>query len=63
MDESIHQPHDKLFKSTFSDPGTATAFRKWRLSPGIAQAVDWDSAQPHFPNSQVTCPADTAAAG
>ena len=43
MDESIHQPHDKLFKSTFSDPGTATAFLKWRLSPRIAQAVDWES--------------------
>lgn len=39
--ESIHQPHDKLFKAGFSDPVDAGAFLRWRLPPALVEAVDW----------------------
>lgn len=42
-DESIHQPHDKLFKAGFSDPANAAAFLRWRLPAELAEGIDWDS--------------------
>lgn len=44
-DDSIHQPHDKLFKEGFSHPADAGAFLRWRLPPEIVTAVDWDGLQ------------------
>jgi predicted transposase YdaD len=44
-DESIHQPHDKLFKAGFSDPVDAGAFLRWRLPPALVEAVDWGGLQ------------------
>jgi predicted transposase YdaD len=43
MDDAIHHPHDKLFKTSFSDPATAEAFLKWQLSPGLAAKVNWST--------------------
>ncbi|MBL9151386.1 MAG: Rpn family recombination-promoting nuclease/putative transposase [Verrucomicrobiales bacterium] len=43
MDESIHQAHDKLFKSSFSDPATAAALLRRQLPETVVAAVDWDS--------------------
>lgn len=39
----VHQPHDKLFKVTFSDIEAAAGYFKWRMEPSLAGAVDWDS--------------------
>lgn len=41
-DDSIHQPHDKLFKSAFSDVANAAAFLNWQLPPALAGAIHWD---------------------
>ena len=30
-DESLHQPHDKLFRATFSNPENAAAFLRHHL--------------------------------
>jgi len=43
MDEPIHQPHDKLFKASFSDPANAAAFLKSRVSPELAAGIEWES--------------------
>ena len=40
--EEIHQPHDKLFKSTFGDPANAAAFLRTQVPPGLAAAIGWD---------------------
>jgi hypothetical protein len=42
-DESLHQPHDKLFKATFSDPVNAAAFLRHHLGGPLQALVDWDS--------------------
>ena len=42
-DESLHQPHDKLFKATFSDPRNAAAFLRHHLGGPLPALVDWDS--------------------
>jgi hypothetical protein len=42
-DESLHQPHDKLFKATFSDPVNAAAFLRHHLGGPLPALVDWDS--------------------
>jgi hypothetical protein len=42
-DESLHQPHDKLFKATFSDPVNAAAFLRHHLGGPLPSLVDWDS--------------------
>jgi len=39
----IHQPHDKLFKASFSDTVNAAAFLRWQLPEAVAAAVDWES--------------------
>jgi hypothetical protein len=40
--ESIHQPHDKLFKASFSDPATAAAFLRWEVPPALAGKIAWE---------------------
>jgi len=42
MPESpLHQPHDKLVKSTFSDPDNARAFLQGHLPSRLARHIDW----------------------
>jgi len=40
-DDSIHNPHDKLAKATFSDIPTAVAFLQEHLEPGLSNSIDW----------------------
>jgi len=42
-DDEIHQPHDKLFKASFSDPVNAAAFLRWQLPDAVAGAIDWET--------------------
>jgi predicted transposase/invertase (TIGR01784 family) len=42
-EESLHQPHDKLFKSAFGEPSTAAAFLRWEIPPALSSAIDWDN--------------------
>jgi predicted transposase YdaD len=42
-DEFLHQPHDKLFRATFSDPQNAAAFLRHHLGGPLPALVDWDS--------------------
>ena len=39
----IHQPHDKLVKSTFSDPDNARAFLEAHLPRKLTRRIDWKS--------------------
>jgi predicted transposase YdaD len=39
----IHQPHDKLVKSTFSDPDNARAFLQAQLPRKLSRRMDWNS--------------------
>ena len=39
----LHQPHDKLVKSTFSDPDNARAFLECHLPRKLARRIDWNS--------------------
>jgi predicted transposase/invertase (TIGR01784 family) len=39
----LHQPHDKLVKSTFSDPENAQAFLEAHLPRKLARRIDWKS--------------------
>jgi predicted transposase/invertase (TIGR01784 family) len=39
----LHQPHDKLVKSTFSDPVNASAFLQAHLPRKLARQIDWAS--------------------
>ena len=41
-DDSIHQPHDKLFKSAFGDPATAAGFLRWEIPAALSAAIDWE---------------------
>ncbi|MCX6880624.1 MAG: Rpn family recombination-promoting nuclease/putative transposase [Verrucomicrobia bacterium] len=40
-DESLHQPHDKLFKAGFSDPVNAAGFLREEIPASIAGRIDW----------------------
>ena len=42
-DSSLHQPHDKLVKSTFSDPDNARAFFQAHLPRKLARRIDWST--------------------
>jgi predicted transposase/invertase (TIGR01784 family) len=42
-ENSLHQPHDKLVKSTFSDPDNARAFLEGHLPRKLARRIDWKS--------------------
>jgi predicted transposase/invertase (TIGR01784 family) len=39
----LHQPHDKLVKSTFSDPDNARAFLQAHLPSKLVRRMDWTS--------------------
>jgi predicted transposase YdaD len=39
----LHQPHDKLVKSTFSDSDNARAFLKANIPHKLARRIDWNS--------------------
>ncbi len=39
----LHQPHDKLVKSTFSDSDNARAFLKANIPRKLARRIDWNS--------------------
>jgi predicted transposase/invertase (TIGR01784 family) len=39
----LHQPHDKLVKSTFSDPDNARAFLQAHLPRKLARHIDWST--------------------
>ena len=45
--ESIHQPHDKLFKAAFSNPETAAAFLRTHLPQSLADALQWNALELH----------------
>ena len=42
-DDSLHQPHDKLFRATFSNPENAAAFLRHHLGGPLPALVDWNS--------------------
>jgi hypothetical protein len=42
-DDPLHQPHDKLFRATFSDPRNAAAFLRHHLEAPLPALVDWNS--------------------
>jgi len=42
-DDSLHQPHDKLFRATFSNPENAAAFLRQHLDAPLPALVDWNS--------------------
>jgi predicted transposase YdaD len=42
-DESLHQPHDKLFRATFSNPENAAGFLRHHLDATLTALVDWNS--------------------
>ena len=44
-DRPLHQPSDKLVKSTFTDPSNAAGFFEAHLEPLVAAEVDWGSLQ------------------
>ena len=41
-EEPIHQPHDKLFKASFSDPVNAAAFLRWEVPPALSGKIAWE---------------------
>ncbi len=41
-DDSIHQPHDKLFKQGFGDPANAAGFLRHQFPSDIAEQIDWE---------------------
>ncbi len=41
--ESLHQPHDKLFRATFSNPENAAGFLRHHLDAALSALVDWNS--------------------
>ena len=43
--QAAHQPHDKLFKSGFSDPATAAAFLSCQLPAALSARIDWSELQ------------------
>jgi predicted transposase YdaD len=42
-DDPLHQPHDKLFRATFSNPVNAAAFLRHHLGGALPALVDWHS--------------------
>jgi predicted transposase YdaD len=42
-EDSLHQPHDKLFRATFSDPRNAAAFLRHHLEAPLPALVDWNT--------------------
>jgi predicted transposase/invertase (TIGR01784 family) len=44
-EENVHQPHDKFFRTAFSNPETAAAFLRAYLDAKLAALVDWSTLQ------------------
>ena len=44
-EESLHQPHDKLFKAGFSDPINAAGFLRGEIPSALSARIDWDQLQ------------------
>jgi predicted transposase YdaD len=42
-DDSLHQPHDKLFKTGFANPATACSFFEQHLAPEVFNSIDWET--------------------
>jgi hypothetical protein len=42
-DDPLHQPHDKLFRATFSDPWNAAAFLRHLFSAPLQTPVEGNS--------------------
>lgn len=45
--DSIHQPHDKLFKAAFSNPENAAAFLRLHLPPALSTTIEWAALEFH----------------
>lgn len=45
--ESIHQPHDKLFKAAVSNPETAAAFLRQHLPRALGNTFEWAALECH----------------
>ncbi len=43
MKDALHQPHDKLFKSSFQDKAPAVAFFRQHLPQELIDGVEWSS--------------------
>ena len=41
-EDPLHQPHDRLFRTTFSDPANAREFLKAHLPESVAKKLPWD---------------------
>ena len=41
----LHQPHDKLFKASFSDPINAAAFLRLEIPLTLAEKIQWDQLE------------------
>ncbi len=41
MSASMQRPHDKLFRTVFSDPGEAESFLRAHLPPALVKRLDW----------------------
>ena len=44
-EESIHQPHDKLFKAGFGEPANAAGFLRWEIPAALSEKIDWNQLQ------------------
>ena len=44
-DDSLHQPHDKLFKSGFGIPSNARSLFEQHLAPAVIASIDWDTLE------------------
>lgn len=51
-EDRLHQPHDKLTKSSFEDKETAVAFFRQHLPPAIVRLLSWPSLT-HVPSSYI----------
>lgn len=49
-EDRLHQPHDKLAKTSFEDKETAEAFFRQHLPPAIVRLISWTSLT-HLPSS------------
>lgn len=45
-DSLVHQPHDKLFTTVFSDPAEAASFFKAYLPKSLTDIIDWNTLVP-----------------
>ncbi len=43
--DKLHNQHDKLFKTVFSDPNEAASFFKSYLPTSLVDQIDWTSLQ------------------